>query len=50
MVCSKDPKADLKTPLRRWSKEEEDKLLRYYSAEIHSASFVLPTFARAALG
>ncbi|KAH8178920.1 spermine/spermidine synthase domain-containing protein [Sarocladium implicatum] len=46
MVCSKDPNADVKKPLRRWSPEEEEKLCRYYNAEIHAASFILPTFAK----
>ncbi|KAI8396576.1 hypothetical protein FOFC_21124 [Fusarium oxysporum] len=49
MVCSKDPKADVKNPVRTWSKEEEDAKCRYYSAEIHKASFVLPKFAQKAL-
>jgi spermidine synthase len=49
MVCSKDPNAQLKTPLRSWSEEEELKLNRYYNKQIHSASFVLPNFARNAL-
>ncbi|MCJ1366009.1 putrescine aminopropyltransferase [Acarospora aff. strigata] len=49
MVCCKDPERDLKTPVRSWSVEEEEKLCRYYSREIHGASFVLPVFARKAL-
>ena len=49
MVCSKDPERNLKVPLRSWSEEDEEKLCRYYSKEIHSASFVLPIFARKAL-
>ncbi|WXC57718.1 putrescine aminopropyltransferase [Fusarium graminearum] len=49
MVCSKDPKADVKNPIRSWTKEEEDEKLRYYSSEIHKASFVLPKFAAKAL-
>ncbi|RGP62260.1 spermidine synthase [Fusarium longipes] len=49
MVCSKDPKADVKNPIRSWTKEEEDAKLRYYSSEIHKASFVLPKFAAKAL-
>lgn len=49
MVCSKDPNADVKTPLRKWTKEEEDAKCRYYSSEIHKASFVLPKFAEKAL-
>ena len=49
MVCSKDATRDLKKPLRSWSTEEEESLCRYYSKEIHEASFVLPIFARKAL-
>jgi len=49
MVCSKDADRNLKVPLRSWSEEEEERLCRYYSKEIHAASFVLPTFARKAL-
>lgn len=49
MVCSKDPEANVKEPLRSWSPEEEQKLNRYYNKEIHRASFVLPTWARDAL-
>ena len=46
MVCCKDAARDLKTPLRAWSEAEEERLCRYYNKTIHSASFVLPTFAR----
>ena len=49
MVCCKDKDRDVKTPLRSWDTQEEDKLCRYYNKEIHKASFVLPTFARKAL-
>jgi len=49
MVCSKDPNANVKVPLRKWTAEEEVKLCRYYNSEIHKASFVLPTFAAQAL-
>jgi spermidine synthase len=49
MVCSKDAERDLTKPLRSWTPEEEEKLCRYYNADIHKASFVLPTFARTAL-
>jgi len=49
MVCCKDADRDLKTPLRSWSVEEEEKLCKYYNKAIHSASFVLPSFARRAL-
>ncbi|KAF2151112.1 spermidine synthase, partial [Myriangium duriaei CBS 260.36] len=49
MVCSKDAKRDLTTPLRKWSQEEEEKLCKYYNSEVHKAAFVLPTFAKKAL-
>lgn len=49
MICSKDPNANVKKPVRSWSQEEEEKLCKYYSKEIHEAAFVLPTFARKAL-
>ncbi|GAB7365601.1 hypothetical protein MBLNU230_g6670t1 [Neophaeotheca triangularis] len=49
MVCSKDADRDVKKPLRSWGQEEEEKLLKYYSKEVHEAAFVLPTFARKAL-
>ncbi|KAF7999319.1 hypothetical protein HF325_005995 [Metschnikowia pulcherrima] len=45
MVCSKDEKAQVKTPLRRFSEEFEDANLRYYNAQVHEASFVLPQWA-----
>jgi spermidine synthase len=49
MVCCKEEGRDVKTPLRSWTPEEELEKLRYYSADIHKASFVLPTFAKKAL-
>ncbi|KAK0619780.1 spermidine synthase [Immersiella caudata] len=49
MVCCKDANRNVKVPLRSWSAEEEVKLCKYYNAEIHKASFVLPTFAKLAL-
>ncbi|GMM31047.1 spermidine synthase [Martiniozyma asiatica (nom. inval.)] len=49
MVCSKDANANVKKPLRSISVEEEDKIYRYYTKDIHEASFVLPNFAKKAL-
>lgn len=46
MVCCKDPSRNVRLPLREWSREEEERLCRYYNADIHRASFVLPNFAR----
>lgn len=50
MVCCKDANRNLREPLRSWTREEEEKLCRYYSKDIHRASFVLPNFARKVLG
>jgi spermidine synthase len=49
MVCSKDPNANLREPVRSWSVEEEEKLCKYYNKDIHRAAFILPNFARKAL-
>lgn len=49
LVCCKDKDRNVKEPLRSWDVEEEEKLCKYYNKEIHSASFVLPVFARKAL-
>jgi len=49
MVCCKDPNRNVKEPLRKWTSEEEVKLCKYYNADIHRASFILPTFAKQAL-
>lgn len=49
MVCSKDANRNVKEPVRSWTAAEEDAKCRYYSAEIHKASFVLPNFAKKAL-
>ncbi|KAI1418537.1 spermidine synthase [Hypoxylon sp. FL1857] len=49
MVCCKEEGRDVKKPLRSWSPEEEARLCKYYNAEIHKASFILPTFAAQAL-
>ena len=50
MVCCKDPSRNVREPVRTWTREEEEKLCRYYNQDIHRASFVLPNFARKALG
>ncbi|KAI9734661.1 MAG: putrescine aminopropyltransferase [Cirrosporium novae-zelandiae] len=46
MVCCKDADRNVKEPVRSWSAEEEEKLCRYYSKDIHKASFILPNFAK----
>ncbi|CAG8477634.1 5164_t:CDS:2 [Paraglomus brasilianum] len=45
-VCCKEEGRNLRKPLRRWTPEQEEKLCKYYNAEIHEASFILPTFTR----
>lgn len=47
MVCSKNPKANVKKPFRyEWDANFVKQNLKYYNLEIHEASFVLPTWAR----
>ncbi|KAK9348692.1 Spermidine/spermine synthase [Lipomyces starkeyi] len=46
MVCSKDAECKVDTPTRVTDPEKEKELFRYYNAEIHKASFVLPTWGR----
>ncbi|KAF3809095.1 Spermidine synthase [Colletotrichum gloeosporioides] len=49
MVCTKDANRNVKEPIRKWSPEEEEKLCKYYNADIHKAAFILPNFAKKAL-
>jgi len=49
MVCSNDGSANVKKPVRTLTTEEEDKIFKYYSKEVHEAAFVLPKFAEKAL-
>lgn len=51
MVCSKDPNANVKEPVRfEWDKKFVKENLHYYSERIHKAAFVLPNFAEERLG
>lgn len=45
-VCSKNPNVNVKIPVRTWPKEQEETINKYYNKEMHTASFVLPTWAR----
>ena len=49
MVCCKDANRNVKKPVRKVSKEEEDRLFKYYSADVHEAAFVMPKFVEKAL-
>ena len=49
MVCCKDANRNVKKPVRKFSRDEEDKLFKYYSSEVHEAAFVLPKFVEKAL-
>ncbi|EDQ91603.1 uncharacterized protein MONBRDRAFT_23668 [Monosiga brevicollis MX1] len=50
ILCSKNSETNFRVPLRRASSEDMRNMhLRYYNPDIHSASFVLPQFARLAL-
>ncbi|XP_018023973.1 spermidine synthase-like [Hyalella azteca] len=45
ILCSKNPTLNLRVPVTKWTSEEVKRLkLKYYNTDIHSASFVLPTF------
>ncbi|KAJ3328307.1 hypothetical protein HDU76_010195 [Blyttiomyces sp. JEL0837] len=50
IMCCNEAGRNLKKPVRRFSKSEEDSLLRYYNSEVHEAAFVLPQFTRKGLG
>jgi spermidine synthase len=49
ILCSNDENQKFHTPSRTWTPEQEAKLCRYYNSKIHSASFVLPQFAKSVL-
>ncbi|KAJ1973928.1 putrescine aminopropyltransferase [Dimargaris verticillata] len=49
ILCSKDPKANLAEPLRSWSEADEERLCRYYNAQMHRAAFMLPQFTKTAV-
>ncbi|PFH60813.1 hypothetical protein XA68_10274 [Ophiocordyceps unilateralis] len=49
MICCKDASRDVKKPVRRWTVEQEAEKCKYYNSEIHTASFVLPNFAKKVL-
>ncbi|RHZ47145.1 hypothetical protein Glove_590g48 [Diversispora epigaea] len=44
ILCSNNPSYNLKKPLRKWTEEEETKLLKYYNSKIHETAFILPQF------
>lgn len=49
-VCIKDETRDPSTPMRLLTESDKKKMnLRYYSSEIHKASFILPEFIRQGL-
>ncbi|KAG7660664.1 SPE4 [[Candida] subhashii] len=45
VVATMNKDTDLRSPVRKFTKEKESKLFKYYSQQIHSSSFVLPTWA-----
>lgn len=49
IVASKDASQNVKEPARKYSREDEEAKFRYYNQDIHSSSFVLPTWARKAI-
>ncbi|KAJ8320706.1 hypothetical protein KUTeg_002293 [Tegillarca granosa] len=50
ILCSLNPDTVFSEPLRKFTREEMEKLnLRYYNEDIHRAAFILPEFARKVL-
>ncbi|CAL4156919.1 unnamed protein product [Meganyctiphanes norvegica] len=50
ILCSKNPETNFKDPITVWGEADADDLpLKYYNADIHRASFVMPSFMRKAL-
>lgn len=45
MCCGKNPEIDIAKPSRKLSVEKQQELFKYYNSDIHSASFILPTWA-----
>lgn len=45
MCCGKNADIDVSKPARKLPAEKERELFKYYNSDIHSASFVLPTWA-----
>ena len=50
VLCCNTPDRNLRIPTRRFPPAVEAAKLKYYNADVHSAAFVLPQFAKAALG
>ncbi len=46
MVMAKNPKSNVKIPIRKLSIEEEIKKWKYYNYKLHIASFALPTWSK----
>lgn len=47
LIAGLDNNNDLKMPKFKFSEEETDKLdLKYYSTDVHTASFVVPNFVK----
>lgn len=46
LLCCKNPKANVRKPLRAWDRDTEAKINKYYNRDIHEASFILPNWAR----
>ncbi|KAJ3413159.1 hypothetical protein HDV05_008362 [Chytridiales sp. JEL 0842] len=50
ILCCNEAGRDLKKPVRKFTRAQEESMLRYYNAEVHEAAFVLPQFTKKALG
>ncbi|XP_035697345.1 spermidine synthase-like [Branchiostoma floridae] len=50
VLCSTNPDTNFMDPVRKFTEEQLEELnIRYYNADIHRASFVLPQFVKKAL-
>ncbi|CAI5757079.1 unnamed protein product [Candida verbasci] len=45
LIATMNKDINLIDPIRKFSKDEESKLFKYYSSDVHKSSFVLPTWA-----
>ncbi|XP_064123107.1 spermidine synthase-like [Macrobrachium nipponense] len=50
ILCSKNPQTKFREPVTIWNDDDVETFsLKYYNADIHRASFIMPTFMRKAL-
>ncbi|RCK64103.1 Spermine synthase [Candida viswanathii] len=45
LIATMDTTKDLTSPLRKFPREKESRLFKYYNQQVHASSFILPTWA-----